>query len=98
MQQVNWTKTHNWGDIWHDQRQVIHHNKFSDEYFWEFATVEDVLFTVIDQEQVNKFLHNGGGFLLRDEPNPVPRFHELTLWAYHRDPKWLTWVNLVTKK
>jgi hypothetical protein len=91
------TQHHHWGIIEHGIRQQIFHTEFSDEYLYEFMSVEELLLRVIDENTVNKFLENKGGFLLTDEPNPLPKFHKITVWAYHADPKWLTWIALNTQ-
>jgi len=94
---LDFTQHHHWGVIEHGVRQLIHTNQFTDEVFWDFLSVEDILSGVLDLDTVNKFLQQGGGFELIDKPNPLPRFHSIELWAYHPDPRQLLLVSLQTK-
>jgi hypothetical protein len=91
---TEYTQYHQWGRVDHDHKKIIDTGEFSDKLFWEFTTAESVLFTVINQDRVNQLLRAGGGLVLTDEPNPLPRFHKITVWAYHPEDRWLTWAAL----
>lgn len=93
----DFTQHHHWGVIEHGVRQLIHTNKFTDQVFWDFMSVEDILTGVLDLEFINDFIAKGGGFELIDKPNPLPQFHYIELWAYHPNPKQLTLASLATK-
>lgn len=92
--EITHTQHHHWGIIDHGIRQQLWQQLVTDEYLWEFMQPEEVLENMFGIEVVNDFLNNGGGFLLTDEPQPVPRFHLLTVWAYHLDSRQLTWISL----
>jgi hypothetical protein len=94
---TNFTLKKHWGCVDHDSRCSIDHSEFSDEYFWEFTKPEDVLATVINNCDLARFLSSGGGIEITDEPNPLPRFHKITVWAYHPNEKWLTWIKVAQK-
>lgn len=89
-----YTVHNHWGIIEHGIKIEIWNEYLSDEYLWQFVSPEDVLARTFGLEAVNDFLARGGGFELIDKPKPVPRFHDVTLWAYHPDPKMLTWISL----
>lgn len=91
------TQHHHWGVIEHGLAIEIWQAYLSEEYFWEFTTPEEILHNTFSQEDITDFLARGGGFLLTDKPDPLPRFHYITLWAYHTDPKYLTWISLKKK-
>lgn len=90
----NFTQHHHWGIIDHGIRCQLWQQQIADEYLWEFTQPEEVLERMFGLAVINKFLAQGGGFLLTDEPQPVPRFHQITVWAYHPDPRQLTWISL----
>ena len=93
---TDFTQHHHWGVIEHDIKICLHTNRFTDESFWDFFTEEEILTSIVPIDKVNQFLAEGGGFILTDTPDPLPRFHNIELWALHPDPKWLTWISLVT--
>jgi hypothetical protein len=88
------TQHHHWGIIEHGIRVEIWNQYVADEFLWEFTSPEDVLAQTFGLTAVNDFLARGGGFELVDRPKPLPRFHDVTLWAYHADPRMLTWISL----
>jgi hypothetical protein len=87
------TQYHEWGTNRLNE-SMIHSDTFSDEYFWEFATIEEVMLAVIPIDHMNAFLASGGALVLKDTPNPVPRFHKLQVWAYHPKESMITWISL----
>lgn len=91
---TNFTQYHHWGVIEHGIKTQIWHQYVSDEYLWEFMTPEEILENTFGLEVIHNFIALGGGFELMDKPDPLPRFHDLTLWAYHPDPRRLTWISL----
>lgn len=91
---INFTQHHHWGVIEHGLRTEVFREDISDEYLWEFLQPEELIENLFGLERVNAWLVSGGGFLLTDEPNPLPRFHKITVWAYHTDPRQLTWIQL----
>ena len=94
---TDFTQHHHWGIIEHGVRLRIHTNQVSDDTFWDFMSVEDILTAVLPQHFINDFLARGGGFLLTDTPNPLPRFHLIELWAYHPDPRQLTLASVAVQ-
>lgn len=90
----NFTQHHHWGVIEHGIRREMWHQRVADEYLWDFTSPEDVLAATFGLDAVNQFLARGGGFELVDRPDPLPRFHDITLWAYHPDPRQLFWISL----
>ena len=88
------TQHHHWGIVEHGIGMELWTAYLSEEYFWEFTTPEEILHNTFGQEDITDFLARGGGFLLTDKPDPLPRFHYIELWAYHTDPKMLTWISL----
>lgn len=71
--------------------------EFSDEYFWEHAAAEALLKELIGPEVVDKFIQSGGGFWIQDRPNPLPRFHKISITAHHDQESWLTWIQLAKR-
>ena len=90
----NFTQHHHWGVIEHGIRACVYHTRIADEYLWEFLHPEEVLENMFGMTVINDFIHKGGGFELVDSPDPIPRFHDITVWAYHCDPRMLTWISL----
>jgi hypothetical protein len=97
MQEINFTQHHHWGVIEHGIRACVYQARIADEYLWEFLQPEEVLENMFGLTTMNEFLHRGGGFELTDRPDPVPRFHDIHVWAYHPDPRMLTWISLQKK-
>lgn len=77
-----------------DSGALVWHQHISDEYLWEFMQPEELLENLFGMDAVNDFLARGGGFRVTDVPDPLPRFHNLTVWAYHPDQRQLTWIML----
>jgi len=94
MESVNFTQHHHWGVIEHGIRICVLEQRVADEYLWEFLQPIEVLENMFGISAINLFLLRGGGFELTDKPDPLPRFHDITVWAYHPDPKMLTWISL----
>lgn len=90
----NFTQHHHWGIIDHGCRMLMWHQRLSDEFLWEFTQPEDVLEEMFGLDVVNYWLKHQGGFLLTDKPDPVPKFHDIEVWAYHSSPKMLSWISL----
>jgi hypothetical protein len=88
------TQNHDFGEIDLDHGALVHHQHISDEYLWEFLQPEEYLENIFGLAAINRFLARGGGFRITDMPNPIPRFHDITVWAYHRDERELTWIML----
>jgi hypothetical protein len=97
MENTDFTQHHHWGTVDHGLRQQVYQQHLADEYLWEFMTPEDLLESLYSLETQHNWIVQGGGFLLTDEPKPIARFHLITVWAYHPDPKRLTWISLQTK-
>jgi hypothetical protein len=91
---TDFTQHHHWGVIEHGVRTQVFQDNISDEYLWEFLQPEELLENLFGIATVNQWLSKGGGFELVDEPNPLPRFHKITVWAYHPDPRQLTLIQL----
>lgn len=91
---MSFTQSHHWGVIEHGIRICVYEQRIADEYLWEFLHPEEVLENMFGQTTINEFIHRGGGFELTDRPDPLPRFHDIHVWAYHPDPKMLTWISL----
>lgn len=66
-------------------------------FFYDFASIEEILTMIVPLEAVNKFLAIDGGFMLLDKADLSTQSHSITLWAYHWEPKWLTWISLNTR-
>lgn len=88
------TQHHHWGITDHGICRQLWQQIIADEFLWEFLEPDDILQNMFGPEVITDFLSKGGGFLLTDEPRPVPRFHLLTVWAYHWDPRQLTLISL----
>jgi hypothetical protein len=73
---------------------LIHYIEVTDQYLYDFMSVEEILTSSIDIEAVNIFLDRNGGFILRDETDPYRRTHIISIWACHEESKWLTWICL----
>ena len=89
-----WTQHHHWGVIEHGLKQQIWQETITDEYFWEFMTHEELLEHKLGLETTHNFIVSGGGFELIDEAHFNSHSRTLTLWAYHANPKMLTWISL----
>lgn len=91
---MDFTQHHHWGAIEHGISAVVYSAEISDEYLWEFLQPEEFLENLFGMDTVNDFIAQGGGFEITDEPNPLPRFHKITVRAFHPDPRQLTWISL----
>jgi hypothetical protein len=88
------TQHHHWGVIEHGIKQLVYSAEVADEFLWEFVRPEEVLENMFGLDVVNDWLAKGGGFELVDTAYPLPRFHKVTVWAYHADPRQLTLISL----
>jgi len=91
---MTFTQHHHWGVIEHGLRSLVYEQMVADEYLWEFLHPEEVLENMFGMTVINKFIANGGGFELIDDPKPLPRFHNIQVWVYHPDPRQRTWITL----
>lgn len=87
----------NVGHIDLDNSVLVWSSHITDEFFWEFLQPEELLENMFGLTVINLFLAKGGGLQIIDIPNPVPRFHDIRVWAYHAEPKMLTWIILQLK-
>lgn len=85
---------HHWGIHEHGIHITLIDEIIEDIYFYDFASIEDLFEHMVGIDVINKLLDVGGGFVLVDTPRLASQTHQLTLKAYHTDPKWLTWVAL----
>jgi len=88
---------HQVGNIHHSKRKLIYEAKFSDEYFWEFMTPEQILENMFGLSGLNNLLALDIGFEITDTPNPVPRFHHIEVHAYIAQDHLATLVELAKK-
>jgi hypothetical protein len=91
---MSFTQHHHWGVIEHGIRACVFEQQIANEYLWEFLQPEEVLENMFGITTINLFLFKGGGFELVDQPDPYTQFHQITVWAYHPDPRMLTWISL----
>jgi len=91
---TDFTQHYRWGNCDAEHKVLMDHGEFSDEYFWEHTTPEDVITHVIGLNLVNQVLEQGGGWLITDRANPLPRFHIIEIWCYHPDARKLNWFSL----
>ena len=73
---------HQIGNTRHSKRILIYEAKFSDEYFWEFMTPEQILENMYGLTGLNNLLARDIGFEITDTPDPLPRFHHIQIHAY----------------
>ena len=85
------------GNVNHSKRILIYEAKFSDEYFWEFMTPEQILENMYGLTGLNNLLARDIGFEITDTPNPVPRFHYIQIHAYVATDNLATLVALSLK-
>lgn len=83
-----------WGNTLTNKAVLIRCENLSDEYLWEFLQPEEYLRDLIGSDQFDHWLHTGGGFTLEDEPDPVPRYHRISVWAHHHRERDITWLAL----
>jgi hypothetical protein len=88
---------HQVGNTLHSKRILIYDVKFSDEYFWEFMTPEQILENMFGLTGLNNLLARDIGFEITDTPNPLPRFHHIEVYAYIAQDNLSTLVELAKK-
>jgi hypothetical protein len=88
---------HQIGNTRHPKRILIYDVKFSDEYFWEFTTPEQILENMFGLPVLNNLFDLDIGFEITDTPNPVPRFHHIEIHAYVATDNLATLVALSLK-
>ena len=78
---------------------VLFQNEFSEEYYWEFLDIMGWINGIIPIEHIVDFEQSGGMILLEDHCEDLNRFqHKVQLSAWHTEPKWLTWIQLVSRQ
>jgi hypothetical protein len=85
------------GNTNHSRKILIDESKFSDEYFWEFMTPEQILENMFGLKVLNDFLAKDIGFEITDTPDPLPRFHHIQVHAYIAQDKLATLIELAKK-
>ncbi len=93
----NFTQHHHWGIIEHGIHAVIWNQQLADAFLWEFMDPHELLEDVLGLDNTKNFLARGGGFEIIDIPDPTSHFHDITIRAYHSDPRMLTWISLQKK-
>jgi hypothetical protein len=77
---------------------LLFEDDFSDEYYWEFVDTLELIHAIIPIEYIHSFVESEGMILLEDRGMDQNRFkHEIRLTAWHHDPKWLTWIQMVKR-
>ena len=88
---------HQIGNTLHEQQVLVYDSKFSDEYFWEFTSPEEILQTLYGLEVLNNLLAIDIGFEITDTPDPLPRFHHIKIHACIPKDSYTTLVTLSLK-
>ena len=88
---------HQIGNTLHEQQVLVYDSKFSDEYFWEFTSPEEILQTLYGLEVLNNLLAIDIGFEITDTPDPLPRFHHVQIHAHIPQDNLATLVKLSLK-
>ena len=88
---------HHIGNTNHTQQVLVYDSKFSDEYFWEFTSPEEILQTLYGLEVLNNLLAIDIGFEITDTPDPLPRFHHIKNHACIPKDSYTTLVTLSLK-
>ena len=88
---------HQIGNTNHAQRVLVYEAKFSDEYFWEFTTPEDILERMYGLAVLNNLFDLDIGFEITDTPDPLPRFHHVQIHAHIPQDNLATLVRLSLK-
>ena len=88
---------HHIGNTNHTQQVLVYDSKFSDEYFWEFTSPEEILQTLYGLEVLNNLLAIDIGFEITDTPDPLPRFHHIKIHACIPKDSYTTLVTLSLK-
>ena len=79
------TVDHRYGRCEGVEPELVWQHQYSDEYLWEYINPKEVMDNIIPKNILENFVKRGGGLRLTDTPNPVVRFHNIKLWAYHSD-------------
>jgi hypothetical protein len=85
------------GNVNHSKRILIYEAKFSDEYFWEFITPEQILENMYGLTGLNNLLARDIGFEITDTPDPLPRFHYIQIHAHIGQDSLATLLELAKK-
>lgn len=88
---------HQIGNTNHSKRILVYEAKFSDEYFWEFMTPEQILENMFGLKVLNDLLARDIGFEITDTPDPLPRFHYIQVHAYIAQDRLATLIELAKK-
>jgi hypothetical protein len=88
---------HQIGNTLHEQRVLVYEAKFSDEYFWEFTSPEEILENIYGLPVLNNLFDLDIGFEITDTPDPLPRFHHVQIHAYIATDNLATLVALSLK-
>lgn len=88
---------HQIGNTLHTQRVLVYEAKFSDEYFWEFTSPEDILENIYGLPVLNNLFAKDIGFEITDTPMPLPRFHDIQIHACIPQDNLATLVTLSLK-
>lgn len=88
---------HQIGNTTHTQRVLVYEAKFSDEYFWEFTSPEDILERMYGLPVLNNLFDLDIGFEITDTPDPLPRFHHIEIHAHIPQDNLATLVTLSLK-
>ena len=85
---------HKWGNTNTNRAILLSVQNIPDEYLWEFINHQDYVENVLGKSTFDSWLSMGGGIVLSDEPDPLPRFHKVSVEAFHTEERWLTWLAL----
>lgn len=85
---------HKWGNTESNQGILLSCQNVSDEYLWDFLEPQEYIEEMVGKDRFEHWIHTGGGFTLEDDPDPVPRFHKISVWAHHHREKDITWLAL----
>ena len=88
---------HQIGNTNHTQQVLVYDSKFSDEYFWEFTSPEDILERMYGLPVLNNLFDLDIGFEITDTPDPLPRFHHVQIHAHIQQDNLTTLVTLRLK-
>lgn len=88
---------HQIGNTSHSKRILVYEARFSDEYFWEFTSPEDILENMYGLTVLNNFLAQDIGFEIMDTPDPLPRFHDIQIYSYVPSDYYAILVELAKK-
>ena len=88
---------HQIGNTNHAQRVLVYEARFSDEYFWEFTSPEEILENIYGLDVLNNLFAKDIGFEITDTPDPVPRFHHIEIHAHIAKDMYTSLVELSKK-